>query len=113
MRKSTSENVTVTLLRPWFIYMVRTATGLLYTGISTDPMRRLGQHQRGKGARALRGKGPLQLVWQQQVSDQRTALRLEYQLKRQPKAFKEQLVQYPTLWQERDLATTLLCSITQ
>ena len=32
----------------WFIYMVRTASGLLYTGISTDPLRRLRQHQSGK-----------------------------------------------------------------
>lgn len=53
----------------WSVYMVRTATGLLYTGISTDPLRRLRQHQSGKGARALRGKGPLTLAWQQEVGE--------------------------------------------
>lgn len=82
----------------WFIYMVRTAGGLLYTGISTDPLRRLRQHQSGKGARALRGKGPLTLAWQQTVGEKGTALRLEYRLKQQSKAFKEQLISQPERW---------------
>ncbi len=82
----------------WSIYLVRTAAGLLYTGISTDPIRRLRQHQSGKGSRALRGKGPLVLVWQQTVGDKGAALRLEYRLKQQSKAFKERLVQEPDRW---------------
>ena len=83
----------------WSVYMVRTATGLLYTGISTDPLRRLRQHQSGKGSRALRGKGPLTLVWQQEVGEKGAALRIEYRLKQQPKSFKEQLILNPALWQ--------------
>ncbi|KRV67838.1 GIY-YIG nuclease family protein [Aeromonas veronii] len=83
----------------WSVYMVRTATGLLYTGISTDPQRRLRQHQSGKGARALRGKGPLTLAWQQEVGEKGAALRIEYRLKQQPKSFKEQLIKSPALWQ--------------
>ncbi|WP_277606807.1 GIY-YIG nuclease family protein [Aeromonas sp. MR7] len=82
----------------WSLYLVRTATGLLYTGISTDPVRRLHQHQSGKGSRALRGKGPLTLVWQQMVGDKGAALRLEYRLKQQSKAFKERLVREPDGW---------------
>ncbi|WP_290022319.1 GIY-YIG nuclease family protein [Aeromonas bestiarum] len=82
----------------WSLYLVRTAAGLLYTGISTDPVRRLRQHQSGKGSRALRGKGPLTLVWQQMVGDKGAALRLEYRLKQQSKAFKERLVREPDGW---------------
>ena len=82
----------------WFIYMVRTASGLLYTGISTDPVRRLRQHQSGKGSRALRGKGPLTLAWQQAVGEKGAALRLEYRLKQQSKSFKEQLITQPERW---------------
>ncbi|WP_429161799.1 GIY-YIG nuclease family protein [Aeromonas media] len=84
----------------WFIYLVRTGAGSLYAGISTDPERRLRQHQSGKGARALRGKGPLTLVWRQGVADKGEALRLEYRLKQQSKAFKERLVLDPGLWQD-------------
>ena len=84
----------------WFIYLVRTGAGSLYAGISTDPERRLRQHQSGKGARALRGKGPLTLVWRQGVADKGEALRLEYRLKQQSKAFKERLVLDPGLWHD-------------
>ena len=88
----------------WFIYLVRTGAGSLYAGISTDPERRLRQHQSGKGARALRGKGPLALVWRQGVADKGEALRLEYRLKQQSKAFKERLVLDPELWHDWSLS---------
>ncbi len=76
----------------WFLYLVRDAGGRLYTGISTDVSRRLAEHAAGRGARALRGRGPLCLAWQQQVGDHGQALRLEYRLKRRSKADKEALV---------------------
>nr|WP_236611716.1 GIY-YIG nuclease family protein [Aeromonas molluscorum] len=79
--------------------MVRTRSGSLYTGISTDPERRLTQHQSGTGARALRGKGPLILAWRQEVGERAVALRLEYRLKQQSKASKERLVLNPDDWQ--------------
>ena len=76
----------------WSLYMLRDGSGRLYTGISTDVARRLSEHQAGKGARALRGRGPLQLVWQQHVGGHGDALRLEYRLKQWPKARKEALI---------------------
>lgn len=84
----------------WWLYMVRMADGRLYTGISTDVARRFSQHVNGKGARALRGKGPLTLVWQQQVGARSVALKLEYRLKRWRKARKEALINSPTLFAE-------------
>lgn len=79
----------------WFVYLIRTAKGLLYTGISTDPARRLRQHQGelAGGAKALRGKGPLQLVWQYPAPNRAVASRWEYQLKQLSKAEKELLLQ--------------------
>lgn len=73
--------------------MLRTAAGHLYTGISTEPQRRLRQHEDGKGgARSLRGKGPLQLVWSCEAADRAAASRIEYRLKCCSKAAKEALV---------------------
>lgn len=77
----------------WWVYMLRTGEGHLYTGISTDPQRRLLQHASGKcGARSLRGRGPLQLVWTEQAADRAAASKLEAAIKKLDKAAKEQLV---------------------
>ncbi|AJJ20729.1 MULTISPECIES: GIY-YIG nuclease family protein [Yersinia] len=76
----------------WHLYLLRTPTGMLYTGITTDVTRRLAQHQVGKGAKALRGKGELTLVFQCEAGDRSTALKLEYRVKQLNKQQKEKLV---------------------
>ena len=53
-------------MTPWFLYLIRTADNKLYTGITTDVERRYQQHQSGKGAKALRGKGELTLAFSAQ-----------------------------------------------
>lgn len=77
----------------WFVYMVRTAKGSLYTGITTDVERRLHEHQVGgpRGARSLRGKGPLQLVFSAAAGDRSRASRLEWHIKQWPRLRKEAL----------------------
>ncbi|CAI1742923.1 GIY-YIG nuclease family protein [Serratia entomophila] len=79
----------------WHLYMLRLPNGMLYTGITTDVARRLAQHQAGKGAKALRGKGELTLAFHCPVGDRSTALRLEYRVKQLSKAQKERLVNHP------------------
>jgi putative endonuclease len=76
----------------WQLYMLQTAAGMLYTGITTDVNRRLQQHQQGRGARSLRGKGPLTLVFHCDAGDRAAASRLEYQVKQLSRAQKLQLV---------------------
>ncbi|GAJ67072.1 GIY-YIG nuclease superfamily protein [Edwardsiella piscicida] len=75
----------------WYLYMLRTAGGALYTGITTDVARRLRQHQSGRGAKALRGKGPLTLAYQCALSRE-LAARLEYCVNQLSKKQKERLV---------------------
>ncbi|EIX9651707.1 GIY-YIG nuclease family protein [Klebsiella pneumoniae] len=76
----------------WFLYLIRTADNRLYTGITTDVPRRFRQHQTGKGAKALRGKGDLQLAFSHEVGEHSLALRLEYRVKQLTKREKERLV---------------------
>lgn len=76
----------------WHLYILRTAAGLLYTGITTDVPRRLAQHQYGKGAKALRGKGPLTLMFHCAVGDRSAALKMEYRIKQLSRGQKERLV---------------------
>ncbi len=78
----------------WFVYLLRTAQGHLYTGISTDVERRLREHQSGesRAAKSLRGKGPLELVYMQAAGDRSAASRLEAKIKKFSKQDKERLV---------------------
>ncbi|GLO63767.1 hypothetical protein MACH09_42750 [Vibrio sp. MACH09] len=76
----------------WWVYLIRTQNRSLYCGITTDIPRRFKMHQQGKGAKYLRGKGPLVLEWSQQLDSQSNALRLEYQIKQFSKKNKERII---------------------
>jgi len=80
----------------WFIYMIRCAGGQLYTGIATDVKRRLQEHAAGKGAKFLRGKGPLEVVFTQTMTSRSAALKAEAALKRLSKPDKERIVRAGT-----------------
>lgn len=78
--------------RAFSVYMIRCANGDLYTGITKDVERRFDEHERGaRGARFLRGKGPLKLVFAAAVGDRSVAARIEYRLKRVARSRKEAL----------------------
>ena len=76
----------------WSLYLVRTRDGALYTGITVDVTERVAAHAAGRGAKALRGRGPLVLVFALLVGARAVALRLEARVKRLAKADKERLV---------------------
>ena len=78
----------------WHLYIVRTAGGHLYTGVTTDVPRRFAEHQASgpRCARSLRGKGPLELVFSQAVGPRATALSLEWRIKRWPRRHKDELI---------------------
>ena len=80
----------------WSLYMVRTAEGSLYTGVTTDVERRFAEHEnrdkKNKGAKALRGKGPLELVFKILVGGRSDALKLEYRIKQLTRTDKERLI---------------------
>jgi len=76
----------------WFLYMIRCKGNMLYTGITTDVERRFEQHQAGKGAKFLRGKAPLELVYQITVGNHSEALKEELRIKKLSKATKEKMI---------------------
>ena len=75
----------------WYVYILRCGDGTLYTGITDDIPRRLAAHRAGKGAKYTRGRGPLELVYQEQVPDKSAALRREAAIKRLRRGEKERL----------------------
>lgn len=78
----------------WSLYLVRTARGALYAGISTDVERRFAEHVAGKSraAKALRSRAPLVLAYRVVIGDRALAARAEHRLKRLPKSVKEDIV---------------------
>jgi putative endonuclease len=75
----------------WYLYMVRCRGGSLYTGIATDVERRLAEHRAGKGAKYLRGRGRLKLVYKRRIGHLGAALKIESRIKKWPKYRKERL----------------------
>ena len=78
----------------WYLYLIRCHDGSLYTGITSDVTRRFIEHQNnsGAGAKYLRGRGPLTLVFQRKISSRSLALGVESKVKKLSKARKEELI---------------------
>ncbi len=82
----------------WHLYLIRCHDGSLYTGITTDVARRFAEHQGNgnAGAKYLRGRGPLLLVFQKKLGSRSLALGVESKVKKLSKARKEELVRANT-----------------
>jgi putative endonuclease len=78
----------------WHLYLVRSHDGSLYTGITTDVARRFAEHQGNgdTGAKYLRGRRPLVLVFQKKLGGRSLALGVESKVKKLSKARKEELI---------------------
>jgi putative endonuclease len=65
-----------------WVYMLRCSDGSLYTGWSTDVVRRLERHRAGKASRYTASRLPVELVYEAAVEDRSAALREELRIKR-------------------------------
>lgn len=74
--------------------MVRCVDGSLYTGITTDLVRRIDEHNQadGKAARYTRSRQPVTLVYHETAADRSTASRREYAIKQLSRKQKLQLI---------------------
>jgi putative endonuclease len=76
----------------YYCYMVRCSNQAYYTGWTTDPVRRVQEHNAGRGARYTHMNGPVTLVYVEEVADHSAALKREAQLKGYTHARKAALV---------------------
>lgn len=76
----------------WHLYIVRIENGHLYTGITTDIGRRIEEHRAGTGAKYLRGKGTLEVVFSTPAGSRSQALKAEAWVKKLSKPDKEKLI---------------------
>jgi len=76
----------------FFVYIVQCSRGTLYTGYTIDLEKRLKLHDNGKGAKYLRGKGPVKLVYAREYKYFKNAINAEIMIKKLPRKKKEQLI---------------------
>lgn len=77
---------------PWYVYLLRCRGGTFYTGVTTDPARRLHEHNHtGRGARYTRTRRPVTLAYVEAAASRQEACRREYQLRTLSHRDKEQL----------------------
>lgn len=74
----------------WVVYMLRCADGSLYTGITTDIVRRLAEHngESELGARYTRSRRPVTLAYSEPADSRAAASRREAAIKRLDRARK-------------------------
>jgi len=78
--------------RTWNVYLVHCRDESLYCGIATSVARRVAEHNAGKGAKyVVASRRPVVCVWTRRMKGHSEALRLEYWVKRLPKAEKRRL----------------------
>jgi putative endonuclease len=76
----------------WTVYVARCRDGSLYTGVTTDPERRLAEHNSGSGGAYTRSRVPIVMVYRESAEDRSEAQRRERAIKRLTRAEKEELV---------------------
>ena len=75
-----------------YVYVLECADGSYYTGYTTDPERRVAEHDAGEGAKYTRGRTPVELVHRERHETRSAAMSREYEIKQLDRAAKERLV---------------------
>ncbi len=77
----------------WYVYIAEAKTGRYYTGITTDPEKRIIKHNQGKGSRMAMQQGPFQLLYFSAPFPNKSIARVrESQIKKWSRKKKEKLI---------------------
>ena len=74
-----------------FCYILECSDGTYYTGWTTDPERRVAQHNKGVGARYTKTRRPVKMVYLEEQPDKISALKRERAIKALPRKKKMEL----------------------
>ena len=78
---------------PWSVYIGQALTGRYYTGISTDPRKRIQAHNNDEGAKFSHDQGALRLLYVSLPYETKSEARLrEIQIKGWTRTKKEKLI---------------------
>ena len=78
-----------------YVYILECADGTLYTGYTTEPERRLTEHNEGSGAKYTRGRLPVKMVYTAAFETRSEATKEEARIKQLTRAQKLALIPGP------------------
>ncbi len=77
----------------WYVYIAKTESNRYYTGITTNPHKRIKKHNQGKGSQLARQQGPFTLIYtSESFSNKSEARKREAQIKGWNYKKKEKLI---------------------
>ena len=82
-------------LMSWVVYILKCADDTLYTGITNDLEDRVKAHENGQGAKYTRGRGPFEVIYQEQCKNRSVASKREIAIKSLNKEEKLKLCSSP------------------
>jgi putative endonuclease len=77
---------------PWYTYILRCTDDSLYTGVTTDLDRRLGEHNAGTASKYTRARLPARMIWHELAKSESAAKKREAAIKKMTRKEKEELV---------------------
>jgi putative endonuclease len=80
----------------YFVYLLECKDASIYTGITTDPKRRLKEHLEGKGGHFTSAKGAVRMLYTEGHLDRSSASKREAEIKGWSRAEKLALIQVKT-----------------
>ena len=76
----------------WLVYMLECSDNSIYTGITNNLENRLKKHQSGDGAKYLRGRLPIKIVYKELFINRSEATKREISIKKMSKKEKKILI---------------------
>jgi len=76
-----------------YCYILKCADGTFYTGWTTDPERRVAQHNKGTGAKYTSTRRPVKLVYLETHPNRTDAMKRELAIKKMKREQKRKLVE--------------------
>ena len=80
-----------------YCYILECSDGTFYTGWTTDPQRRVSQHNSGRGAKYTSTRRPVKMVYLEPQLDKVTALKRELAIKKMKRAQKKKMIESYTV----------------
>ena len=76
----------------WYVYIIECSDGSFYTEITTNLARRASEHNNKKGAKSVRGKLPVRLIYYENTEDKILAAKREREIKGWTRSKKFELI---------------------